>query len=70
VLASLITLAYFLVLQRKAFFGKPVERPIPIKEAPLWLTAPAIVLALISLGVGIFFPLVFDSIILPIARIR
>jgi proton-translocating NADH-quinone oxidoreductase chain N len=70
VLASLITLAYFLVLQRKAFFGKPVERPNPIKEAPLWLTVPAIALALISLGIGIFFPLIFDSIILPIARIR
>ncbi len=68
VLASLLTLAYFLVLQRKAFFGKPVDRPILVKEAPFWLTAPAVVLALITLGVGIFFPLLFDSIILPISR--
>ena len=70
VLASLITLAYFLVLQRKAFFGKPVERPNPDKRGAVWLTVPAIALALISLGIGIFFPLIFDSIILPIARIR
>jgi multicomponent Na+:H+ antiporter subunit D len=68
VLASLLTLAYFLVLQRKAFFGKPVDRPILVKEAPFWLTAPAVVLALITLGVGIFFPLLFDSIVLPISR--
>ena len=68
VLASLLTLAYFLVLQRKAFFGKPVDRPILVKEAPFWLTAPAVVLALITLGVGIFFPLLFDTIILPISR--
>ncbi len=68
VLASLLTLAYFLVLQRKAFFGKAVDRPKLVKEAPFWLTAPAVVLALITLGVGIFFPLLFDSIILPISR--
>jgi proton-translocating NADH-quinone oxidoreductase chain N len=77
VLASLLTLAYFLVLQRKAFFAEapklldestgPSRR---VTEAPIWLTAPAIALALISLGVGIFFPLIVDSIILPIARIQ
>jgi proton-translocating NADH-quinone oxidoreductase chain N len=67
-LASLLTLAYFLVLQRKAFFGRPGERPNPVKEAPIWLTAPAIALCLISIGIGIFFPLVFDSIIVPISR--
>jgi multicomponent Na+:H+ antiporter subunit D len=69
-LASLLTLAYFLVLQRKAFFGKSSERKEPLREAPLWLTAPALALALISLAVGILFPLIFDSIILPIAGIR
>jgi multicomponent Na+:H+ antiporter subunit D len=68
-LASILTLAYFLVLQRKAFFGKPGARPRPVAEAPFWLTAPAIALALVSLGVGILFPLVVDSLILPIARI-
>jgi proton-translocating NADH-quinone oxidoreductase chain N len=74
VLASLLTLAYFLVLQRKAFFAAGPKRPeggaLPAaaKEAPLWLTIPACALALISLGIGIFFPLIFDSIILPIAR--
>jgi multicomponent Na+:H+ antiporter subunit D len=69
VLASLLTLAYFLVLQRKAFFGKTEPRAAPVKEAPLWLTVPALALALVTLGVGIFFPLILDSIILPIARI-
>lgn len=69
VLASLLTLAYFLVLQRKAFFGKAPDRPSPLREAPLWLTLPAAVLALVTLGVGILFPLLFDSIILPIGRL-
>jgi len=69
VLASILTLAYFLVLQRRAFFGKSPERSIAVTEAPLWLTLPALALALVSLGVGILFPLVIDSIILPIGRI-
>jgi proton-translocating NADH-quinone oxidoreductase chain N len=68
-LASILTLAYFLVLQRKAFFGKSPARTLPVKEAPAWLTVPAIALALVSLAVGVLFPLVLDSIILPIARI-
>jgi proton-translocating NADH-quinone oxidoreductase chain N len=70
VFASLLTMVYFLLFQRQAFFGKPAPRAAPVKEAPFCMTAPAILLAAITLGVGIFFPLTFDTIILPIAGLQ
>jgi multicomponent Na+:H+ antiporter subunit D len=70
VFSSLLTMVYFLAFQRKAFFGKPVDRAVPVKEAPLSMLIPELVLSAIALGVGIFFPLTFDTIILPIAGIR
>lgn len=69
IFTGLLTMVYFLLFQRKVFFGKPRERDRPVTEAPLCMTLPAIVLAGITLGVGILFPLTFDTIILPIAGI-
>jgi proton-translocating NADH-quinone oxidoreductase chain N len=69
IVASVLTLAYFLMLQRKVFFGKLVERFGSLKEASAWLVVPALILAIISIGVGILFPLLMDSIIVPIAGI-
>jgi multicomponent Na+:H+ antiporter subunit D len=70
IFTGLLTMVYFLLFQRKTFFGKPMVGLNTIREAPFCMTAPAVVLAIITLGVGILFPLTFDTIILPIAAIQ
>ncbi len=67
VLASVLTLWYYLILQRKAFFGKLAERWTNVKEAPFWMTATTVALALLVLGVGILFAAVLSSWIQPAA---
>lgn len=59
VLASVITLAYFLLLQRKIFFGKISGEGDRVKEAEFGLLLPAVGLASITVGVGLLFPLVW-----------
>jgi multicomponent Na+:H+ antiporter subunit D len=59
--ASVLTLAYFLVLQRKVFFGKPAERLAGVREAGAHLTGPALVLAGITVAVGLLLPLAMSS---------
>ena len=56
VMASVITLAYFLSLQRRVFFGKIKEEFVNIKEAGIGLTLPALILTAIIVGVGLAFP--------------
>jgi multicomponent Na+:H+ antiporter subunit D len=56
VIASVITLAYFLSLQRRVFFGKLKEEFANIKEAGIGLTLPALILTAIIIGVGLAFP--------------
>lgn len=58
-LASILTLAYFLTLQRKVFFGKIAHGLENIKEAELGLVIPQVILAVLIIGVGLVFPLVF-----------
>ena len=50
VLASVLTLWYYLILQRKAFFGKLNEKWAAVKEAPFWMTAATVLLALLCVG--------------------
>ncbi|MEI6093808.1 MAG: NADH-quinone oxidoreductase subunit L, partial [bacterium] len=69
VMGSLITLAYFLVMQRKVFFGKININFKDIKEAGASLIIPAIILALITVLVGVFFPYFINTIIVPINNI-
>ncbi len=57
-LASILTLAYFLIMQRKIFFGKLKEEWAQIKEAKASNTVPALVLAGITVVVGVLFPIV------------
>ena len=65
VLASVVTLWYYLVIQRKAFFGKLDEKWKAVKEAPFWMTAATVILALLVIGTGIFFSLVIKTWIQP-----
>jgi multicomponent Na+:H+ antiporter subunit D len=55
VLASVLTLWYYLLMQRKAFFGPLNEKWAAVKEAPFWMTAATVLLALLCLGIGILF---------------
>lgn len=52
VLASILTLASFMKVQRYAFYGYLKDSFAEIKEAPLTMTVPMIVLALLCLFMG------------------
>ncbi len=67
VFASVITLAYFLSLQRRAFFGILPDELSDIKEAGLALSLVALLLACITVGAGIFFPVLLNNFIMPVA---
>lgn len=69
VLASVLTLAYFLSLQRRVFFGKVRDDLLHVKEAGFSLLLPALVLAAITIGAGLFFPFIFNNFILPATNI-
>jgi formate hydrogenlyase subunit 3/multisubunit Na+/H+ antiporter MnhD subunit len=58
ILTSLVTLAYFLSLQRRVFFGKVAAEWGAIKEAGAAFLVPAIVLALITVALGVGFPFI------------
>jgi multicomponent Na+:H+ antiporter subunit D len=67
ILASVLTLWYYLLIQRKAFFGKLDERWKDVREAPFWMLASNVILALLCLGVGLFFALTIKTWIQPAA---
>ena len=56
VLTSLVTLAYFLALQRKAFFGIILSELSEVREAGPGYLVPALALAAITVAVGLGFP--------------
>lgn len=66
VLASLLTLAYFLTMQRRVFFGQLREGLENLREASPGLTLPALGFSIITVGVGIFFFYLLDTFILPV----
>ena len=69
VLASVLTLWYYLVIQRKAFFGQLNEKWAAVREAPFWMTASTVLLGLLCIVVGILFSLAVKSWILPAADV-
>jgi multicomponent Na+:H+ antiporter subunit D len=56
ILTSLVTLAYFLSLQRRVFFGKILPAWGAVKEAGAGMLVPVIVLAAITVAFGVGFP--------------
>ena len=56
VLTSLVTLAYFLSLQRKVFFGAILPEWSQVREAGPGYLVPALALAAITVAVGLGFP--------------
>lgn len=69
VLASILTAAYLIMMQRKVFFGKLNQGLGNIKEADAGFCAISITLAAITVGAGVFFPAVFTEIIEPVKNI-
>jgi multicomponent Na+:H+ antiporter subunit D len=67
VLVSVLTLWYYLLIQRKAFFGKLSERWNDVREAPFWMTVSTVLLALLCIATGIFFAATVDSWVRPAA---
>lgn len=55
-LASIVTLGYFLHLQRHAFFGRQEAGSENIKEAPLGLILPQLILTAVIIVTGLAFP--------------
>ncbi len=56
ILTSVVTLAYFLSLQRRVFFGRTSPEGAGAREAEVRLLAPALALAAVTVAVGLGFP--------------
>jgi multicomponent Na+:H+ antiporter subunit D len=69
VLASVLTLWYYLLIQRKAFFGILNEKWAAVKEAPFWMTASTVFLALLCVAVGLLFSVTLKTWVEPAADI-
>jgi len=68
-LSSVLTLGYFLRLQHKVFFGKLASGLENIREAPFSLVFAELLLAVITVGVGLSVPFVMSNFILPVKNI-
>lgn len=69
ILASVATLWYYLLIQRRAFFGKLNEIWANVKEAPFWMSASTLILALGCIVLGIFFSPMLKALISPAVEI-
>jgi multicomponent Na+:H+ antiporter subunit D len=69
ILVSIFTLGYFLIIQRKVFFGKLNVKWQDIREAPFAMSAAVILLAAACLLSGIFFHAVTNGLVEPAAMI-
>jgi hypothetical protein len=56
-------------MQRRVFFGLLRDGLENIREAGFYMAFPAIILSAIIIGVGIFFPFIFNTFILPVRGI-
>lgn len=69
ILASILTLAYYLRMQRHAFFGKLRRGLEKIKEVPYSMRFSMIVLAIVCVGVGVFFYPVMKAVLEPAVEV-
>jgi multicomponent Na+:H+ antiporter subunit D len=67
---SVVTLAYLLVLQRKVFFAKTDTPASPqAREAAAPIVLAAVILTAVTVGVGVAFPSILNSFLLPIQKV-
>ena len=69
VVAGVLTLAYLLLMQRNAFFGKLSDDNKDVREAGLSITSASVMLATIIVVAGVFFPYIFSKYIAPLQEI-
>ncbi len=69
ILVSIFTLGYFLIIQRKVFFGKLNGKWQDISEAPFAMSCAVILLAAACILSGVFFHSVTSGIVEPAAMI-
>lgn len=69
ILASVVTLWYYLLIQRRTFFGKLNTVWANVKEAPFWMSASTLLLALACIGLGIFFSPMLQAWISPAVEV-
>jgi multicomponent Na+:H+ antiporter subunit D len=69
ILMSVVTLAYLLGMQRRVFFGKVPEALAQATEASFGLVVASVVLAGVTVGVGVLFPWLFNTFLLPVSGI-
>lgn len=69
VMASVLTLAYFLMMSRKIFFGKIGQGLTQVKEGAPEISFAAVILAAITVGIGLAFPVIINNFVLPFAQI-
>ena len=59
--ASIFTATYFLLLQRKVFFGSAKEELKDVHEAKFSIRLASIILTCVTVGVGIIFPWILQA---------
>jgi len=70
VLASIITLAYYAKLQKSVFLGEMTTAFKKVKEAPVLMCIPMVILAIVSIGLGLLLlPSVKDSLLGPAVQV-
>ena len=65
ILAGILTMAYFLNLQKKVFFGEISPNVENVQEAPLSFTVPAVILCAITILAGLGFYYIIKTLIFP-----
>jgi multicomponent Na+:H+ antiporter subunit D len=62
-LAGVMTLGYFLILQRRVFFGELPTRLTGVKEEGWGMLIPPVALSLLTIGLGLAFPFIYKAFI-------
>ena len=68
-LFSTVTLAYFVMMQRKVFFGRKSEAAAAASEVSAPLLAPVVLMSAVIVGLGLLFPYVFSYLRMMAGRI-
>ncbi|MEW6075754.1 MAG: proton-conducting transporter membrane subunit [Candidatus Omnitrophota bacterium] len=66
---SMVTLASFLKVQKYAFARKAQNPVMGIKEVPFSMKVSMVSLAILCVGVGLFFPVIINAVIKPAADV-
>jgi formate hydrogenlyase subunit 3/multisubunit Na+/H+ antiporter MnhD subunit len=67
--AGVVTLAYFLSMQRRVFFGKEKEEFSGVGEAGAGVLVPELALAGLTIAIGVGFPFVLRFVVEPIQKL-